>query len=344
MEGTNNSEEVKQPQVDTDAEMADIQQEVKSKPTCIIVMGMAGSGKTTFVKRLCSYLSEKQLKSYNINLDPAVIQAPFPAHIDIRDSVKYKQVMKKYQLGPNGAILTSLNLFATQFDQVIDLVEKKQDQFKYVVIDTPGQIEVFSMSASGQVITESLACTFPTVIIYVVDTVRAENPNTFMSNMLYALSIMYKTKLPLIVTFNKTDVLSHEFALTWMKNFDEFEDSLDTDKSYLSTLSRSMSLVLQEFYENLNSCGVSAITGLGFDTLLKSVEKGVEEYAEVFLPDIKQRMKLNEAKKKQIEDQNMQNFEKDKKEEDESKGEAKEPLDIENLYKDFDSLLKDVNN
>ena len=161
-------------------------------------MGMAGSGKTTFVKRLCAYLSEKKTKSYNINLDPAVIQSPFPAHIDIRDSIKYKQVMKKYQLGPNGAILTSLNLFATQFDQVIGLIEKKQDEFQHIVIDTPGQIEAFSMSASGQVITESLACSFPTVIVYIIDTVRAESPNTFMSNMLYALSIMYKTRLPLI--------------------------------------------------------------------------------------------------------------------------------------------------
>lgn len=135
---------------------------------------------------------------------------------------------------------------------MISLVQKKAST-KYVVIDTPGQIEVFSMSASGQVITESLACSFPTVIVYVVDTVRAENPNTFMSNMLYALSIMYKTKLPLIVAFNKTDIVSHEFALSWMKDFDEFEDALNSDKSYLSTLSRSMSLVLQEFYEKLNS-------------------------------------------------------------------------------------------
>lgn len=33
--------------------------------------------------------------------------------------VKYKNVMKQYNLGPNGGILTSLNLFATRFDQVI---------------------------------------------------------------------------------------------------------------------------------------------------------------------------------------------------------------------------------
>ncbi|MEQ2166748.1 hypothetical protein GOODEAATRI_031407, partial [Goodea atripinnis] len=35
-----------------------------------------------------------------------------------RDTVNYKEVMKQYSLGPNGGIVTSLNLFATRFDQV----------------------------------------------------------------------------------------------------------------------------------------------------------------------------------------------------------------------------------
>ena len=38
---------------------------------------------------------------------------------DIRDTVNYKEVMKQYGLGPNGGIVTSLNLFATRFDQVM---------------------------------------------------------------------------------------------------------------------------------------------------------------------------------------------------------------------------------
>ena len=57
-------------------------------------------------------------KSYYVNLDPAVKSVPFAANIDIRDTVNYREVMKQYELGPNGAIMTSLNLFATRFDQV----------------------------------------------------------------------------------------------------------------------------------------------------------------------------------------------------------------------------------
>ena len=102
-------------------------------------MGMAGSGKTTFVQvssnnslivmiqRMIAYLKENGKNTYNLNLDPAVLEVHFPCNIDIRDSVKYKNVMKSYNLGPNGAILTSLNLFAAQFDQVIKLIESKTD-------------------------------------------------------------------------------------------------------------------------------------------------------------------------------------------------------------------------
>ncbi|XP_011899591.1 GPN-loop GTPase 1 isoform X2 [Papio anubis] len=172
-------------------------------PVCLLVLGMAGSGKTTFVQRLTGHLHAQGTPPYVINLDPAVHEVPFPANIDIRDTVKYKEVMKQYGLGPNGGIVTSLNLFATRFDQVMKFIEKAQNMSKYVLIDTPGQIEVFTWSASGTIITEALASSFPTVVIYVMDTSRSTNPVTFMSNMLYACSILYKTKLPFIVVMNK---------------------------------------------------------------------------------------------------------------------------------------------
>ena len=81
---------------------------------------------------------------------------PYPANIDIRDTVNYKEVMKQYGLGPNGGIVTSLNLFATKFDQVLNLIEKRSEDCEHVIIDTPGQIEVFTWSASGNIITEAL--------------------------------------------------------------------------------------------------------------------------------------------------------------------------------------------
>jgi len=58
----------------------------------------------------------------------------------------------------------------------------------YVLVDTPGQIEIFTWSASGSIITDSIASTLPTVVAYIIDTPRTTSPTTFMSNMLYACS------------------------------------------------------------------------------------------------------------------------------------------------------------
>ena len=61
-----------------------------------------------------------------VNLDPAVSNVPYTPFIDIRSKIKVKDVMKNFNLGPNGGILTSLNLFSTQFDQVVDKMEAKK--------------------------------------------------------------------------------------------------------------------------------------------------------------------------------------------------------------------------
>jgi len=58
-----------------------------------------------------------------INLDPAVQKLPFNPKIDIRKKFGYKEVMKKYKLGPNGAIMTALNLFSSQMIKTIEEIE-----------------------------------------------------------------------------------------------------------------------------------------------------------------------------------------------------------------------------
>jgi GTPase SAR1 family protein len=258
---------------------------------------MAGTGKTSLMQRLNAYLSQKKQNKYTINLDPAVLKLPYGSNIDIRDTVDYKQVMSQYSLGPNGAILTSLNLFATKFDQVLDLLEKRSPT--YCLVDTPGQIEIFTWSASGQIITDALAFAYPTCIMYVIDTPRCTNPVTFMSNMLYACSILYKTKLPFVLVFNKCDVVSHEFCVEWMKDFGAFQAALEEDETYMGTLVNSMCLVLEEFYNNLRVVGVSALSGQGMDELFEAIGEATKEYETEYKPMLEEQMR----KKKESEEE-----------------------------------------
>lgn len=373
---------------------------IKESPTCVIVVGMAGSGKTTLMAQLqrsladgsedalvpqeegtgedgtshaCTSSTEKsgderdeatrstkttktgKPTGYLLNLDPATKMVPFGASIDIRDTVDYHQVMLQHKLGPNGAILTCLNLFATRFDQVMGILErrafgeiggegeegtdtsskpptvaKKEDDTKndtdapgeatskptakpklldYILVDTPGQIESFSWSASGQIYSESLASAFPTVLAFVIDTPRcAASPNTFMSNMLYACSMMYRTRLPLVVVFNKTDVVGSEFAQEWMTDYEAFQEALDDFTSangsdsatsgYYASLTRSLSLVLDEFYSALHHCGVSAATGSGVDDFWAAVDRAAEDFEADYVADLRDRVEERKARRR----------------------------------------------
>ena len=136
-----------------------------------------------------------------------------------------------------------------------------------MILDTPGQIEIFTWSASGAIITDAVASSLPTVVAYIIDTPRTTSPATFMSNMLYACGILYKTRLPFVLVFNKTDVQPHEFATEWMADFEAFQAALATHKgttddegepTYMNSLMNSMSLVLDEFYKQLKVCTTSS--------------------------------------------------------------------------------------
>ncbi len=226
-----------------------------------------------------------------------------------------------------------MNLFAVKVDQIMSILEKRtasdlvnsnSNAIKHILVDTPGQIEVFVWSASGSILLDSLASTFPTVIAYIIDTPRTASTSTFMSNMLYACSILYKTKLPMILVMNKTDVKDAEFAKDWMTDFEAFQAALRKEEAagsfgglegsasgmgggsgYMGSLLNSMSLMLEEFYSHLSVVGVSAMTGAGMKEFFEAVDEKAQEFDRDYKPELERRKKQRaqqeeEARQKEL--------------------------------------------
>ncbi|KAL8808133.1 MAG: hypothetical protein Q9223_003683 [Gallowayella weberi] len=341
-----------------------------SLPVAIVCVGMAGSGKTTFMQRINSHLHTKKHPPYVINLDPAVHNVPFDSNIDIRDSLNYKEVMKEYNLGPNGGILTSLNIFATKVDQVMGILEKRTKPnpatpnarpIKNIIVDTPGQIEVFVWSASGSILLDSLASAFPTVIAYIIDTPRTSSTSTFMSNMLYACSILYKTKLPMILVFNKTDVKDAAFAKDWMTDFESFQAALKREEDsgcfggvegaeggigggsgYMGSLLNSMSLMLEEFYRHLSVVGVSSMTGQGVTDFFEAVQEKAEEFERDYRPELERRQQERRQQKESQREKELGKLMKDMNVASGVTKSTKDPANNRNLSKDTVDTLSDM--
>lgn len=63
-----------------------------------------------------------------------------------------------------------------------------------------------------------------------------------------------------------------------MTDFEAFQECLEKEQNYISNLTRTMSLTLDEFYSDLKACGISSKTGIGFDRFFALVKEGAEEY------------------------------------------------------------------
>ena len=270
----------------------------KEDPMVVLIIGMAGSGKSTLTHRLNLHCYDNNIDSYFVNLDPAVLEVPYGVNIDIRDTINYKDVMSKHQIGPNSAILTCLNLFCTNIDKVVTFLEENRRKVKYIFVDTPGQIEVFTWSASGTIITQVLGSTFPTSILFSIDSVRCTaDPLCFMSCILYATSIMCKTQLPMVLLFNKKDACDTDKLFRWMRDPKSFEDDMTKHSdSYASVLNRNLSVILSEFYETMRCISVSSGSGEGINDLFEEFDSCRLEYVNEYRQNVLSKVSQEESR------------------------------------------------
>ena len=110
----------------------------------IFFIGTAGSGKSLLTASLSDWLKVGKQNVATVNLDPGVSTLPYVPDIDIRNKIDIYQIMDDYQLGPNGALVLASDLIAEEAQLIGAEIENLQSDV--VLVDTPGQMELFAFS------------------------------------------------------------------------------------------------------------------------------------------------------------------------------------------------------
>ncbi|MHA1302635.1 MAG: ATP/GTP-binding protein, partial [Candidatus Heimdallarchaeaceae archaeon] len=174
----------------------------------IFMLGTAGAGKTFLTRTLFDWFSEKKLDVATLNLDAGVRNLPYNPSIDVREFVDINAIVKEYNLGPNGAMIASMDFIATNIHDLQSEIEYLDPQ--YLLIDTPGQIELFAYRSSGKFVSSMLVEERQPVSIFLIDPSLVLKPEGFASVLLLSISVEFQLNLPQISVISKADIIKEE--------------------------------------------------------------------------------------------------------------------------------------
>ena len=257
----------------------------------VYVLGPAGSGKTSLTSTFSEWLKMQKLSVATVNLDPAVEWMPYTPDADIRDYITTYDVMKKFNLGPNGALIASVDL---SVDHIYKLrVEVEKQQPNYVLVDTPGQLEIFAFRPAGRLLIEQLSGDSRSVALFLIDSYFATKPSTMASVIMLALAAAFSHRLPQINVLTKIDMLTPELhgrILQWLEDPETFISDLSEEKlpRHYEELVYSTPEVFTSVLQD--AVAVSSVTWEGMDRLYAAIQRVVaggedyltEEYSEVY--------------------------------------------------------------
>jgi len=233
----------------------------------IFISGTAGSGKSLLTSKLHNYYTKNGAFAATLNLDPGVESLPYTCDIDVRDYVDYVSIMQQYDLGPNGAMIMANDLIASKIDDIQN--EANRINPDYLIVDTPGQIELFAYRSSGPFLVENISSEEKTSI-FLFDGALVNTPVNFVSIALLATSIRLRLNLPSVNVLTKTDLIDTKLKdiLQWSTNLSTLENAISKEadgETYALTTSILRSLNLGGFVQGL--IPVSNVTGEGFVNL-----------------------------------------------------------------------------
>jgi len=216
-----------------------------------------------------------------LNLDPGVDSLPYTCDIDVRDQIDIVSIMKQYELGPNGALIMANDLIASKIDQLQDQIDDVNPD--YLLIDTPGQIELFAYRTSGPFLVQNLNLD-EKMSIFLFDGALVTTPVNFVSIALLATSIKLRLGLPTINVLTKTDLIGDKLKdiLNWSTNLSALENSISKEvdgEFYTLTTTILRSLNLGGFAQGL--IPISNSTGEGMVNLQSALSRSINLGEEV---------------------------------------------------------------
>lgn len=193
-----------------------------------LLIGTAGSGKSLLTKALSDLLKSKDLDTITVNLDPGVVALPYEPEVDIRSLITVSEIMEKYSLGPNGAMIMASDLLAVKLDEINEEISQLRPD--YVLVDTPGQMELFAFRASGPYVARELEFESK-LVLYLFDAVFSNEPMNFVSNLFLFAAVYNRFLLPQYAVLSKIDLLPEseiEKLVLWSEEPDELEQTVQS--------------------------------------------------------------------------------------------------------------------
>lgn len=247
----------------------------------IFITGTAGSGKSLLTSRLLQWYEDRKSFPISINLDPGVVSLPYEPDVDVRDYIDLNTLMEKYDLGPNGSLVMASDMIATKLDEIQEEVNNLNPD--YILIDTPGQIELFAFRASGPYFVSNLQSDNK-VNLFIYDGMLVSSPINFVSIALLASSVKLRLKIAQVNILTKRDLIVDKLRniLEWSSSVLSLESSLDNEKdAEYSLLSKDLVRSMSKGGFHQNVIPVSSMTLNGMVNLSAAVARIVSQGEEV---------------------------------------------------------------
>jgi len=193
-----------------------------------VVIGPPGSGKTTYCVGMQQYLEALGRKVAVVNLDPANENYTYPVAADIHDLVNLDAAAAQCELGPNGALVYCFEYLEANLDWLVEKLAALADC--YVLIDMPGQVELFTHHPSVRNVLQALQSVHNhrLVAVHLVDAHHCADAAKFISVLLVTLSTMLQLEMPQINLLSKVDLIEAYGDLDF--NLDFYTDVLDPSR------------------------------------------------------------------------------------------------------------------